>query len=80
MNIIYYNPDEMRADMVSCYGNDIIKTPNFDRLAKNGTVFEQCHVQHTVCRDSCSIHKQLINKLLDCVNGILSARFLACFG
>ena len=52
MNIIYYNPDEMRADMVSCYGNDIIKTPNFDRLAKNGTVFEQCHVQHTVCTPS----------------------------
>jgi arylsulfatase A-like enzyme len=42
----------MRADMVSCFGNDIIKTPNFDRLAQNGTVFEQCHVQHTVCSPS----------------------------
>jgi len=30
-------------------------------------------------RASCSMHKQLINKLLDCINGVLSARFLASF-
>jgi len=29
-----------------------------------------------LCRVSCSIHKQLILKLLDCVNNTLSARFL----
>ena len=52
MNIIYFNPDEMRANVLACYGHPLIKTPNFDRLAAEGTLFEQCHVQHTVCSPS----------------------------
>lgn len=52
MNIIYYNPDEMRADVLGCYGHPLIKTPNIDRLASRGTVFENCFVQHTVCTPS----------------------------
>lgn len=52
MNIIYFNPDEMRADMLGCYGYATAKTPNIDRLAAEGTRFDQCHVQHTVCTPS----------------------------
>ncbi|MBT5877133.1 MAG: sulfatase-like hydrolase/transferase [Candidatus Latescibacteria bacterium] len=52
MNIIYVNPDEMRADVLGCYGHPLVQTPNFDRLAAEGTRFQQCHVQHTVCTPS----------------------------
>ena len=52
MNFIYYNPDEMRADLLACYGHELAKTPNLDRLASQGVRFDQCHVQHTVCTPS----------------------------
>ena len=52
MNIIYYNPDELRADVLGCYGHPMVKTPNIDRLAAKGTTFENCFVQHTVCSPS----------------------------
>jgi arylsulfatase A-like enzyme len=52
MNIIYINPDEMRADVLGAYGHPLAQTPNFDRLAAEGTRFDQCHVQHTVCTPS----------------------------
>jgi choline-sulfatase len=51
-NIIYFNPDQMRGDFMGCSGHPTIKTPNFDRLAAAGTLFNQCHVQHTVCTPS----------------------------
>ncbi len=52
MNFIYFNPDEMRADVLGCYGHPVAKTPNIDRLAASGVRFDQCHVQHTVCTPS----------------------------
>jgi len=52
MNIIYVNPDEMRGSVLGCYGHPLVQTPNFDRLAAEGTRFDQCHVQHTVCTPS----------------------------
>lgn len=48
-NIVLYVPDEMRADALSCYGNPVTRAPNFDRLAAEGTRFENCHVQFPVC-------------------------------
>jgi arylsulfatase A-like enzyme len=48
-NIVIFMPDEMRADSLGCYGNPVTKTPNFDRLAREGTRFENCHVQYPVC-------------------------------
>jgi len=51
-NIIYFNPDQMRADLLGCYGHPLALTPNFDRLAREGTRFDQCHVQHSVCTPS----------------------------
>jgi len=56
VNLILYFPDEMRADALGCYGNPLVRTPNFDRLAREGTRFENCHAQHPVCGASrCSL-------------------------
>jgi choline-sulfatase len=55
-NIILFMPDELRADSLACYGNPVTKTPTFDRLAKEGTLFRNCHVQFPVCGASrCSL-------------------------
>ena len=55
-NIIIFQPDEMRADALSCFGNPITRTPNFDKLASMGTLFENCNVQYPVCGASrCSM-------------------------
>lgn len=49
-------PDELRADALACYGNPLTRTPNFDRLAADGTRFENSHVQFPVCGASrCSL-------------------------
>jgi arylsulfatase A-like enzyme len=56
MNYVFFNPDELRAESVSCYGHPLVQTPYCDRVAAEGVRFEQCHVQHTVCAPSpCSL-------------------------
>lgn len=55
-NLILFMPDELRADAIACFGNSLAKTPNFDRLASQGTKFSNCHVQYPVCGASrCSL-------------------------
>lgn len=36
--MIFLMTDTTRKDMVGCYGNPKMKTPNLDRLAEEGTV------------------------------------------
>ena len=56
MNFVFFMPDELRAESVGCYGNALAPTPNMDALAAQGTRFDQCHVQHSVCTPSrCSM-------------------------
>jgi choline-sulfatase len=49
-NILLISFDSVRADVFGCYGNNAISTPNIDRLAYKGVVFENAIVQapHTV--------------------------------
>jgi iduronate 2-sulfatase len=50
-NILFIPVDDLRPDL-SCYGNSVIKTPNMDRLAKNGLVFTRTYCQQSVCNPS----------------------------
>jgi len=52
VNFIIFNPDEMRAESVGCYGHPTVRTPHMDRLAAEAVRFDQAHVQHTVCTPS----------------------------
>ena len=52
LNFIFFQPDEMRAESLACYGHPLIKTPNYDRLAAEGVRFDQCHVQNAQCTPS----------------------------
>lgn len=55
-NFIFFMPETLRAESIGCYGHPLVRTPNLDRLAAEGTRFAQCHVQNTVCGPSrCSL-------------------------
>ena len=43
MNVILIMSDSFRSDHLGCYGNDWIKTPNIDKLAKESVVFENAY-------------------------------------
>ena len=51
-NMVIFMPDEQRWDCVGYTGNDVIQTPNIDRLAAEGTGFNHFYVNHTVCSPS----------------------------
>lgn len=51
-NILIICTDQQRTDTLGCYGNTFVKTPNIDRLASEGVLFENAFVQSPVCSPS----------------------------
>lgn len=51
-NILILTTDQHRWDALSCYGCDAVKTPNLDRLAAEGALFEACYSPCPVCTPS----------------------------
>lgn len=51
-NIIYILVDDLGYGDLSCYGQQILKTPNIDRLASKGMLFTQHYAGSTVCGPS----------------------------
>ena len=43
---------EDRKNVMGCYGNPLVKTPNIDRLAKKGVRFDRAYCQYPVCNPS----------------------------
>lgn len=52
MNVLFIISDDLTATALSCYGNEICKTPNIDRLAQKGTRFTRAYCQGTYCGPS----------------------------
>ena len=48
-NFLFIITDQHRADHLGCYGNPVVRTPNIDRLAQNGTRFERFYVATPIC-------------------------------
>ncbi|MCX5643999.1 MAG: sulfatase-like hydrolase/transferase [Phycisphaerae bacterium] len=48
-NILVIMSDEHNAGVLGCYGNRIIRTPNLDKLAATGTVFQNCYTNSPLC-------------------------------
>jgi choline-sulfatase len=48
-NVLLITCDEMAASAVSCYGNDRVAMPAFDRCAAEGATFVQAHTQVPKC-------------------------------
>lgn len=51
-NLVWFMPDQQRADSIGCFGNDVVRTPAIDALAARGTRFTNAFVQHSVCGPS----------------------------
>ena len=48
-NIVFLMTDNHRWDMLGCEGNEIIQTPNIDRLAERGTRFTNTFCTTSIC-------------------------------
>ena len=51
-NIIYIMADDLGYGDLGCYGQKILKTPNIDKLAREGMRFTDCYAGSTVCAPS----------------------------
>lgn len=51
LNVLFICVDDMRPDL-GCYGDKTAITPNMDRLAKSGTLFERAYCQQSLCAPS----------------------------
>ena len=43
-NFLFIITDQQRADWLGCMGHPVVRTPNIDSIALQGTAFEDFHV------------------------------------
>ena len=51
-NILFVMTDDHVPRAISCYGSQVLRTPNFDRLAQEGVRFDNCFVTNSLCAPS----------------------------
>lgn len=51
-NVLWICTDQQRFDTLGCYGNPYVDTPNIDKLAEEGALFEQAYCQNPTCTPS----------------------------
>ncbi len=51
LNVLFIIADDLNCDL-GAYGNLVVKTPNIDRLAERGVLFENAHSQYPWCGPS----------------------------
>lgn len=48
-NIIFVFADQLRYDSLGCSGNSVVKTPNIDKLAEQGIVYDKAFSSCPIC-------------------------------
>ena len=51
-NIIFILTDDQSYGMMGCTGNQIVQTPNLDKLANEGILFTNAHITSAICTPS----------------------------
>jgi len=51
-NVVFILADDLGYGDLGCYGQQLIHTPNLDRMARDGLRFTQCYSGSTVCAPS----------------------------
>ncbi len=49
MNVVAFITDGHRRDLLGCYGNELLETPNIDAFADSGARFNHAFCTHSVC-------------------------------
>ncbi|MFP4057685.1 MAG: sulfatase [Candidatus Brocadiia bacterium] len=48
-NLLLFCADQLRADALGCYGNEVCQTPHLDALAADGVLFENALTPNPIC-------------------------------
>ena len=67
MNIVLFLSDDHAAHAVSAYGSRINRTPNIDRLARDGALFRNCFAVNSICAPS---RASILTGVYGHVNGV----------
>jgi iduronate 2-sulfatase len=51
-NVLVIVSDDLKASVLGCYGDKVCRTPNIDKLASEGMVFNRAYCQGTWCAPS----------------------------
>jgi arylsulfatase A-like enzyme len=51
LNVLFFAVDDLRPE-INASGNNVIKTPNLDRISARGTTFDRAYCQQAVCSPS----------------------------
>ncbi len=48
-NVLVMFCDQLRVDLLGCYGSDLVRTPNIDALAADSIVFDNAYTPTAIC-------------------------------
>ena len=49
MNVLVMFCDQLRRDLLGCYGSELVRTPHLDALAADSVVFDRCYTPIAIC-------------------------------